>query len=155
MNGGSSFNIRFVALWEIVSSQTSPSICSAPCSILSQIWRWQVCFFPESKAVNSRYEYAEFCSKYRIVINITDIFLALQQFGRLATSIQWWCEQIKWYSFSCEAFHPVTRYLVEETPINHENSVDKYSVQMLWVPQLVILIHDGKVRYTWHCGAFS
>jgi hypothetical protein len=156
MNRQSTFNIPSVALWDIFSSQTSPYFSSALCSILSQIWRRQVCFLPERKAANTRQQYADFCGKHRFVISITNIFLALQQFLRLVTSIRWWCEQTKWYtrSFSYAAFHPASRRLVKKTTINHENSVDKYSLHMLWVPQLVILIQDGKLRYTWACGAF-
>ena len=69
-NRRSSFNIWSVALWEICSSKISFYCCSAPFSVLSQIWRRQMCFFREHKTVSSRYHYAGFCCEHRFGITI-------------------------------------------------------------------------------------
>ena len=92
-NGRSSSNIWSVALWEIFSSNISFYCCSAPFSVLSQIWRRQMCLFPERNAVRCRYQYAAFCGEHRFGITITNICVALQQFVRLAKSIRLRCVQ--------------------------------------------------------------
>ena len=66
-------NIWSVALWEIFSSQTSLYFYSGPCSVLSQFWRWQMCFFREHKAVCSRYRNAHYCVEHRFGKTITNI----------------------------------------------------------------------------------
>ena len=149
-NGRSTFSICSVPLWDILSSQTSFYFGSALFSLISQIWRWQVCFFRERKAVRSRKKYAVFCGENLFGITITNIYIELQHIGRLATSIWWRCVQNQPYSFSHAAFHPLSRDLVTKILINQENlCVDKHSIQMLRLPVPVSLVQDGTVRNTW------
>jgi len=91
--GRISSNIWSVALWEIFSAKITFYFCSATCSVLSQIWRWQMCFFHDRKAVSSRYHYAAFCCEHRFGITVTNIWVALQHFVSLTTSFRWWCVQ--------------------------------------------------------------
>jgi hypothetical protein len=115
-------------------------------------------FFFERKARSSLYQYAVLCGEqgFGTYITYEYICVVLQHFVRLATSIRWWCVLIKWYIFSYEAFHPVSRDLVTKISINLKKvCVDKYSIQTLRFATVVSLVQESKLRYTWYCGAFA